>query len=944
MAKDPSMSGKAEITAELGEHRVSADCYVELEQPAGIYGFGKDQRLQPNIPEDQIDMNGAWDFRLDMNEVGENERWFDKNDAAKWGKIHVPGTWQAQGWGADYHGTAWYRRSFTFPKDWADRQIWMSFDAVATLAKVWVNGHFVGEHIGDWSPFVLNITQYIKSSSENTVVVQVNEKPQHISIGFLPRDLAPHFGGIWQPVSIYSSGSMHINDIFVHPNLASGLVTVNAELAGSAKQGDRLVCIITAPDGSESARQEQQLSGEKELNLSIPILNPSPWSPDSPKLYQAKVEVWSDGRLSDSRTLRFGMRDVARNGQQILLNGKPLFVRGMLHWGYYPHLLSVDPSEESIRKEFSELKAAGFNLVKVCLFIMPRRFYDIADEMGMLIWQEYPVWQTFPKKDDNAPHEEFDREYEEWVRFDRNHPSVILRDLICEGHNINSDTLGRIFKLVKRLTNGALIEDNSAYMNQVHSDWYDCHIYRDLDEFYSYLPHLAGELNSKLLPYLTGEDMDCDTFRDNAAVRAKWIVEDKMPWWLDTPSFRTQEKYEPELIKLHGPSVIPELICRQKQRSLMIRKAYFEDFRRYNEFAGYVMTSIRDITLTRPGFFDDLEQPKWSPDDWRIFNSERVISLFSNRRSLCFREGENVEVALWLSNYAEDIKDAPLQWRLMAEDGDVISSGEVNVNAIQGSSAKVADLSIPSIKTKSKPQTLMLVAEIGSVSNHWPVWLFPNDNASGQNAFVYSPNNADSLVSTLAGFDVSVVAPGSEPVSWTRTADNTPVSLVADGAVLVTDSLDAAVNQLLESGGRVIYLANDKDEKLPRCDAPFWRERAVWLPSGHPVLGDFPHQDFCDLQFLDMTQRRPFDLAKFRGEIDPLIWGVNCRFDHNILVDYLFQSKIGQGKLLGCCLKFGGENNIAGHYLLANLIEYASGVEFQPKNGSINGDLAKLLK
>ena len=941
-------SGRVKITARLGEHKVSADCNVELRPPVGIAGFGKDQRLQLKPPEGHMDMNGIWDFILDTDKIGEKEEWFNESDTLQWGSIRVPGTWQSQGWGADYHGIAWYRRGFAIPKERSGSQIWLNFDAVATLAKVWVNGQFAGEHIGDWSPFVLNVTQFIKPGSENNVVVRVEELPQHITIGFLPRDLAPHFGGIWQSVSLYFTDSVHIDDVFVHPNLASGMVAVDAELSGTVQQVDRFVCIITAPDGSEAAKQEQELSsGDKQkLNLRIPVSNPSPWSPENPQLYQARIEVWHNECLSDSRTIRFGMRDVIRSGQQILLNGKPLFIRGMLHWGYYPHLLSVDPSEETIRKEFSELKAAGFNLVKVCLFMMPKRFYEIADEMGMLIWQEYPVWQTFPSKDDNTAHIEFDREYEEWVRSDRNHPSIILRDLICEGHNINSDTLGRIYKLVKSLTNGALIEDNSAYMNQVHTDWYDCHIYRDLDEFYSYLPHLAGDLNAKteLKPYLTGEDMDCDTYRDNAAVKAKWVVDGKMPWWLDTASFRTQEQYEPELIKLHGTSVIPELIRRQKLRSLMIRKAYFEDFRRYSEFTGYVMTSIRDITLTRPGFFDDLEQPKWTAEDWLAFNSDRVISLYSSRRSLCFREGEDIDLSLWFSNYAEDIENSPLRWKLIAEDGAVLSLGEVNVNAVRGGSSKVADLGIPSIKINDRPQSLELVAEIGSVSNQWSLWLFPNKSVQGQKVFVYSSNNADLLVSNLAEFDVSVVAPGSEPGSWMRAADNSDVSLLADGAVLVTDSPDGAVSKLLESGGRVLFLAGDKDERLPRCDAPFWRERAIWLPSGHPVLGDFPHQDFCDLQFLDMTQRSPFDLTKLRGEIDPLIWGVNCRFDNNILVDYLFQSKIGQGKLLGCCLKLGGLSNIAGHYLLANLVKYASSSEFQPKNGSMDGELVKLLK
>jgi hypothetical protein len=154
--------------------------------------------------------------------------------------------------------------------------------------------------------------------------------------------------------------------------------------------------------------------------------------------------------------------------------------------------------------------------------------------------------------------------------------------------------------------------------------------------------------------------------------------------------------------------------------------------------------------------------------------------------------------------------------------------------------------------------------------------------------------------------------------------------------MIVTESLDQKVRESLEQGAKVIYIPRDDDSTIPRRDAPFWREMSIWLPTNHPALGDFPHRDFVGLQFYDMTQRRPFDTTAFRSEITPLVWGVNARYGGNMLVDYIFEAGIGKGKLIACCLKLKGEDNVAGSYLLHCLMDYIASDECKPKQCSVS--------
>lgn len=932
--------GSVEIKAAVGDLLATASVTAVLKPPFGIEPPDSPKRLGSRIPAGHHGLSGKWDFVLDPENRGVAEKWYAAGGPARWGEIVVPGCWQAQGYGIDYHGVAWYRREFTVPREWKDREVWLRFGAAATSATVWLNGKRVGHHLGNWVPFEFDISPLVKRDAPNKLVVQVDELPTHFSAGF-SREVGKmagtdsHFGGLWQDVSLFQTGPAHVSSAYVVPNLPENMAEIRAEILSRTSDPLRIVATVLDKDGREVARRQIPFQTAKpitdrwthpeEVRMTLAIPQARKWSPDDPYLYNYKLQVYSGEQVADSYEHRFGMRSIERQGHQILLNGEPLFVRGALHWAYYPDLFSIDPSEDTIRKEFAELRASGFNMVKPCLLMFPPRFYEIADETGMLLWQEYPTWLylQFPKEGDNRLRADFEREYPEWFRFERRYTSIILRDLTCEAHDgSNWELLKDIYKVAKYMTGGALICDNSSFLNHAITDWYDCHIYRDLDAFYEYVDELVAKMRTKsdVLPYLSGEDLDADTYRDSAAISQKFI-QGEIPWWLDNHNFRSQLKYDENLSKDVSPDAPAKLVLAQNRHALALRKAYMEEFRRHPELTGYIMTQIRDITVTRPGFYDDLGEQKWSPEAWNQFNSDRVLTLQTKGRSHVFSAAEPLEAELLLSNFGPELSGSPVTWKLT--DGDrVLAQGEAAVNAKRGTIQKVAPVRVdlPALTGASTaPLTCKLSVQIGEngsvAKNDWNLWVFPElpQPADAQpQIYGYSTTQTEGLLNQFSRWNIK---------PWQHDAGT-------DG-LLITDTLDEKVTGYLESGGRALLVARDEvTTSFPRQEAPFWRETVITIPKTHLALGDFPHEEFVDLQFLDLTQRKPFVLDKgAREKITPIIWGTSARNAGNPVYDYLFEQKIGKGHLVACCLKLSGDKNIAGQHLLSSLIKYASGNE-----------------
>lgn len=184
----------------------------------------------------------------------------------------------------------------------------------------------------------------------------------------------------------------------------------------------------------------------------------------------------------------------ATRGTQLLVDGRPFRVRGVLHWGYYPELGNPWPDRDTIRREILHVRSLGFNLIKFCLWIPPPAYYELCEELGMFVWQEYPVWNT-PLAGEGVL-----REFADFFRNDAPFSCVILRTMTCENDRVSAETARRLVDLCHEMIPGSLALDNSGWLcSERYGDFHDEHPYLNNMEWSFYGRRMRPLLTRPLL-------------------------------------------------------------------------------------------------------------------------------------------------------------------------------------------------------------------------------------------------------------------------------------------------------------------------------------------------------------------------------------------------------------------------------------------------------------
>lgn len=433
-------------------------------------------------PHNGTSLCGTWKFQIDPKDLGTDLGWFQwYADRGPWRDVSVPGHWDFYGeelWG--YQGPAWFARTFELNEHDA-RRVFLRFEAVNYHATVWVNACKVTEHGGGFTPFQCEITDAVDRRGENLIVVRVENVP---SADRLPPIVCGWFnyGGISREVSLITTGPVSIQDVFVRgiPEGRSGRIRAEVAVQHSGTQELRTRVELAVTGLSVRGEQVKIAPIKTTAEMSVQPGEPATialetlieearrWCPEDPALYRVEITVSDSesGQRHDAVCLNCGVRSIAVRGQELLLNGEPIYLLGVNRHEEYAETGRVDPDGALARRDMEMIQKMGANIVRTCHYPHHPRFYDLADEAGMLIWDEIPLYWwgaswAQPNERTAAAEDVASEMLEEMIRRDRNHPSIIFWGLSNECDTYDE----RGVELTKRLMERARALDDTRIIS-----------------------------------------------------------------------------------------------------------------------------------------------------------------------------------------------------------------------------------------------------------------------------------------------------------------------------------------------------------------------------------------------------------------------------------------------------------------------------------------------
>ncbi len=871
-----------------------------------------------------LSLDGAWEFRL-----GDQQ-----------GAIKVPGTWEAQGFPHRVEGPAYFKKTIHIPIEWQGQRVQLQFDAVSYAVEAYVNDHLVGNHEGLWAPFAFDITDQLRFGRDNAIRLTVFKPGERYPMretlaGFLP-DVCIPFGGIWQSARLTAFAGPAISNVWVLSDDQKSQVHIKAQLHQVQHQ-NALVRIIS-PEGHEIAVEHLSVDQNIDVTLSVPDVRR--WSPADPALYTVEIVLESAGNVSARSQTTFGFRTLSKQGEQLLFNGEPVLLRGLLNWGWYPNILCPAPDEATIRDEFRRIRQMGYNMVKLCLYVPSPLYFKLANEEGIFLWLELPMW--LPEVTDRL-RQQAPIEYQSILEQVHNHPSIVIYSLGCElGHSIDADLLGALNDILRAQTSGVLACDNSgsgeAYggLSFDYADFNDYHFYCDLHYFNPLVNHFQRDWRPPR-PWIFGEFCDADDYRNLADVEE--IYDGKLPWWLTehNPIHAVEklayQQQQERMAKLDLGFTGQELQRISRQQSFVVRKTILEKVRAHSGMGGYVVTSIRDTPLATSSMFDDLGRFKYDADEFKEFNGDNVLILEQGRERRWTNGGDrptpidrqnhlsrdHLDFRVVLAQTSTTLEGGQLSWSLVDQAGQTVQGGH---NLVSGTYPGTVPIEISRISFIAPQvelaQEYSLTVELeGGVRNRWPLWIYPAIIKPLPPLALYDPSG--SLTDLAELFEkAKMIAQPSEFHGLTN-------------EILITSVLSPEVMTYVESGGKAIVLGRGN---IPVHPCPFWRE-SIKLLYRHPVLDTFPHNGYADLQFYHLATDDAIDPAALQNSFPQIssIKPVIRRLDARLFTvhDYLAELSIGSGQALVSTLRFTGgtgdqvasfNQNVAGRYLLHQMIRH----------------------
>lgn len=427
----------------------------DLEVPDVLHGMVPDNSAEKENKSSDINrfdetreevcLNGVWDFAPLFDRDWQEPSNINETKTLSWEKMRVPGTWRGGDWHHEIEflpntvrlskvDEAWFRRGFKVPKGWDNSSVKIEFGAIGYYAEIYINGRFAGRHVGGFTPFKIEIGRQVNYGQKNELLIFVKGHRRGWDIPPEGCMIASgnRFAGIWQDVFLVRRPKLHTKDIYIKTSVRNKQITAEIEL-GNLNRIDypnvMVKCFVADNDKVILSFLPKEIivkhNASSIISISQKWQDAVYWSPENPYLYDFIAEIYIDNKFVDKFTTRFGFREIWIEGRNFILNGKIVRMRAF-HYDHGIPLSMYRP--EYLRGYFRALKNdLNYNAVRF-FNIVPDVCLDIADEVGILAAEGSAVTSMEISRRSTwiESNESIEKEFAEWIRSHRNHPSIVI--------------------------------------------------------------------------------------------------------------------------------------------------------------------------------------------------------------------------------------------------------------------------------------------------------------------------------------------------------------------------------------------------------------------------------------------------------------------------------------------------------------------------------------
>lgn len=909
-----------------------------------------------NNQQQTIDLSGEWQFRMDPDDKGIDEKWFEgdfsetvqlpgsmvENDKGyeitletEWtGGVRNPDWYNDPNYAPyvdpgnvrfpywlqplkKYTGAAWYYKTINVSDDWQEKTVQLKLERPHWESVIWMNGTQVGTQNSLATPHVYDVTNFVKQG-ENRLAIRIDNRTKDVDPGHNSHSITDHtqsnWNGIVGEISLEATSKIYFENVEIFPDVETNNAEIRATVQNNLpepKTAEFSVVAILKKSGEKYGKETQEFNlspGENIVKMNYELGNEALlWDEFNPNVYQLNLDLKS-GKKTDQASVDFGLREFKVDGTRFAINGRPVFLRGTLECAIFP-LTGYPPTDTDYwKKIYTAVKDHGLNHVRFHSWCPPEAAFVAADEMGVYLQVECSSWANQSTQlGSGLPIDQYIwDESERIVKAYGNHPSFVMMAYGNEPGGPNHK------EFLTEFVNSWKGKDNRRVYTSA-AGW----PVLETNEFHNIpQPRIQGwgeQLNSIINSEPPKTNYD---WSDKVPGDGTPVVSHEIGQWCVYPNFKEIEKYSGvlkpknfeifrESLKAHHMGHLADsfLLASGKLQALCY-KADIEAALRTPGFAGFQLLDLHDFPgqgTALVGVLDPFWEEKGyiSPEEYRRFSNTTVPLARLEKR--IFTEGETMTAAIEVAHFGEHpLEGVNPSWQVI-QYNEIIAEGKLGQRDIPIRNAIQLGEVVYEFQKENKPRKLTLKVQVNDFENSWDIWVYPGNN----------PAETD---------DIQIV-----------------------------EKLNAATINYLENGGKVL-LSLGKGKVAPEMGGDvgvgfssiFWNTAwtggqkphtlGILCDPEHPALELFPTEYHSNWQWWDaMSHADAIQLDSFSADLRPIVRIIDDWVSNRRLA-LLFEAKVGEGSILvsGVDLVNDLELRPEARQLMTSLKNYMDSENFNP--------------